>query len=232
MADDHIHLARLKKGDNTFEVVIDPDLAMEYRKGKDIPLLDVLKNDKIWFDAHKGQEASHERLKALFEIDNLDEIAKKIIKEGDIQLTAEYREKKRKEKLQKILGTIQQNGVDPKTNLPHPMNRIEAAFQEAKIKVDEHSSAEDQMPQILRKLQPILPIKFVTKRIEITLLAEVAMKVYGNLKDFGRIIKEDWQSDGSWIGVIEIPGGLEPELTDMLNSRCHCDVQTRVLETR
>ncbi|MGM5488895.1 MAG: ribosome assembly factor SBDS [Nanobdellota archaeon] len=227
-----MHLARLKKGENTFEVVVDPDLAMEYRNNGDVTLHDVLKSDKVWFDAKKGQEASHEKLQALFETDDLLAIAEQIIRKGDIQLSAEYREKKRQEKYSTVVSMIQRHGVDPRTNLPHPRNRVEAALEEAKVKIDEHKTAEEQIQDILRKLQPILPIKFVTKKIEIHLLAEFANKVYGTLMQFGKIVQDEWQSDGGWKGVIEIPGGLEPELYETLSKKCHCDVQTRVIETR
>ncbi|MFO7710986.1 MAG: ribosome assembly factor SBDS [Candidatus Woesearchaeota archaeon] len=227
-----MHLARLKKGENTFEVVVDPDLAMEFRKNKEISLREVLKNDKVWFDAKKGQEASHEKLQALFETDDTDTIVKEIILKGDIQLSTEYRERKRQEKYNSVVSLIQRHGVDPKTKIPHPRNRVEAALEEARVKIDEHQSAEEQIQGILRKLQPILPIKFVTKKIEIHLLAEFANKVYGTLMGFGKIVQEEWQSDGGWKGVIEIPGGLEPELYETLSKKCHCEVQTRVIETR
>ena len=58
---------------------------------------------------------------------------------------------------------IHRNGVDPKTKLPHPIQRLENAFEEAKIKIDERRSAEDQVKEILDKLRPVLPISFEKK---------------------------------------------------------------------
>lgn len=232
MADEQLHLARLKKGDMSFEVVIDPDLAMDMREGKEVQILDILKNDKVWFDAKKGQEASHERLEALFETDDMLEVAKEIVMKGDIQLTAEYREKVRTELRQKVLAIIQTNGSDPKTNLPHPMTRIEAAFEEAKVKIDDSKTAEDQIPDIIRKLQPVLPIKFVTKEIQVKIPGDVAGKAYGTVKQFGKIANEQWLNDGAWLGVVEIPGGLETEFREALNSVCHCEVEVKILQVK
>ena len=58
---------------------------------------------------------------------------------------------------------IHANGIDPKTNLPHPLQRIENALEEANVKIDEHKSEEKQVEEIVRKLQPILPIKFANR---------------------------------------------------------------------
>ena len=36
---------------------------------------------------------------------------------------------------------------------------------------------------------------------------------------FGIVEREEWQQDGSWIGLMEIPAGLITDLTNKLNSR-------------
>lgn len=229
MSDNNLHLARLKKGDNTFEVVIDPDLAMDFREGKDVQILDVMKNDKVWFDAKKGQEASHERLESLFETDDILKVAEIIIKEGDIQLTAEYRAKKRDELRKKILTMIQVFGIDPKTKLPHPMTRIEAAFDEGKIRIDENQTVERQIQDIVKKLRPILPIKIAVKEIQVKIPAESAGKAFGTVSKFGKILSENWMNDGSWLGIVEIPGGMETDFYDTINKVCKCEVEAKVL---
>ncbi len=227
-----LHLARLRKDQDTFEVVVDPDLAMELKEGKDMPLSDVLKSDIIFFDAKKGQEASAERLKAKFGTEDNNEIAKAIIKEGDIQLSAEFREKKREEKRKKIISIIHRNGIDPKTNLPHPQTRIENAIEEAKVRVDESKSVEHQVDKILKELKAILPIKFVLKEIEVKVPAEHAGRLYGNIISFGKVLRDSWQDDGSWDGVIEIPGGLETDFYDKVNSLASGNVEMKVIKIK
>jgi len=34
-----------------------------------------------------------------------------------------------------------------------------------------------------------------------------AVRAYGALKGYGTIKREEWRSDGSWYGVIEMPAG-------------------------
>ena len=55
------NLARLKKGGEHFEIVVDPDLAVSFKEGQDIPIKDILKGEKIFSDAKKGQLASEAR---------------------------------------------------------------------------------------------------------------------------------------------------------------------------
>ena len=52
------------------------------------------------------------------------------------------------------------------------------------------------------------------------------------VKNFGKMLKDEWLNDGSWLGVIEIPGGLETELYENLNNATKGEVETKVVKTR
>jgi ribosome maturation protein SDO1 len=45
----------------------------------------------------------------------------------------------------------------------------------------------------------------------------------------GQIINEEWQANGNWIGIIEIPGGLQDELREKLNKKTKGKVEIKVL---
>jgi ribosome maturation protein SDO1 len=224
----HLNLARLKRGGDTFEVVIDPDKAILYKEGKIESVSEVLHAEKVFFDAKKGQITSAEELEKVFNTANPLEVAAIILKEGEVQFTHEHREKKREEKRRKILEIIHINAIDPKTGLPHPLTRLENAFAEAKIHIDENKRAEDQVKDILDKLCPIIPIKFDIKIIDVRIPATYATKLYGIVKNYGKIKKEEWLNDGSWKVAIEIPAGLQNEFFDDLNARTHGSVDVKV----
>jgi ribosome maturation protein SDO1 len=216
-----INMAKLKKGGNNFEVAIDPDLAIEFKKGKSIEIREILKSENIFFDLNKGLIASEKAMKEIFNTDDLLKVAEIIINTGDIQLTSDYRNKLREEKRRKIINIIQKNGIDPRTNLPHPLQRIENAFEEAKIKVDEIKNAEDQIQEILKKLMPILPIKFQKKKLQIHIPAISAGKCYPILKNLSQMNQENWLNDGSFTAIVEIPAGLYEEFLDKINKVTH-----------
>lgn len=225
------NLARIKKGEDTFEIVIDPEQAALYKEGK-AEVRDVLKAEDIYADAKKGMLASEENLKARFDTDDALVIAKEILDRGEIQYTAEQRQKGIQEKYKQLVNYVHVHGVDPKTKIPHPVTRIENAFEEAKIRVDSHKSVEAQAQDALKKLRVIIPIKFVMKEISIKIPPENAGKAYGIIRGMGELKREEWLKDGSWQGIVVIPGGLEADLYEKINGATHGKAELKVLDTR
>ncbi len=227
-----MNLARLKHGGEVFELVVDADKAVDYRNGADVDIREVLKAEKIFTDASKGMVISDASMKRAFDTTDVLEVAKTILKKGEIQLTAEYRAKLREEKKRRIIEIIHRNGIDPRTNLPHPPQRIENAMLEAKVSVDEHKRAEDQVQDILKKIRTVLPVKFEVREIAVRIPAEYAAKSYSILKNFGTMLKDEWQNDGSLIAVIEMPAGLQQGFFDALNSITHGNAETKIVRTK
>ena len=225
-----INLARLKKGGQNFEINIDPDLAISFKKGNDVDIVDILKSEEIFFDSKEGELASETIMESLFGTKKTLEVAKIILDKGEIQLTAEYRNKLREQKKKKLTNIIHRNAIDPKTGNPHPMQRIENAFEEVKIKINEYESAEDQVQDVVKKLQVVLPIKFDHKKIEIKIDAAHAHVVYELTKKYGVLKENNWLGDGSWYGIIEIPAGLQNEFFEDINKVTHGSVIMKVLD--
>jgi len=219
-----LNLARLKKADNIFEINVDPDLAIKFKKGSPLDIREVVKAEQIFSDAKKGELAPETKLNEFFHTTNPLKIAEIIIKEGEIQLTSEYRSQQREQKKRKLIEIIHKNAIDPTTNLPHPLTRIENAFQEAKINLDEYKSAEEQLETILTRLRPILPLKFEQAKLTLQIPPTYAPKLYSLVQKNSKILKETWNSDGSWTATVEIPAGLKPEFIDKLNSSTHGEI--------
>jgi len=185
-----INVARLKTHGENFEIVVDPDLAVDFKHGKEVEIRELLKAEEIFVDANKGLHAGEGELNNIFNTTDVLEIAKKILDDGEIQLTAEHRDKVRADKRKRIINIIHVNGIDPKTKLPHPVQRLENAFAEGKIHIDEFKKAEDQVTEIVKQLTPILPIRFAKKSIQLIVPSEHATKLYGRIQNFGQIKKK------------------------------------------
>ena len=71
----------------------------------------------------------------------------------------------------------------------------------------------------MKLLRPLLPIRFEKSRIAIKLKGEDYGKCYDDLVHYGIVEREEWTADGSWVGLMEIPAGLVPELTEKLKNR-------------
>jgi len=224
------NLAKLKKGGQNFEVAVDADLAIAFKNGRDVDLKDIIRSDNIFSDVKKGIFAHENEMKDIFNTTDTNQVATIILKEGEIQLTQEHRNKLREEKRKKIVEIIRKNGIDPKSRLPHPPVRIENAMAEAKVAINEFKSAEEQIEEIIHKLRPVLPISFEKRKIEIKISSEHAGKAYGTVSQFAKPQKEEWKDDGSYVCVVEIPAGLESDLYEKINNMTHGTAQTKVLE--
>ncbi len=226
------NLAKLRKGGQVFELNIDPDQAIAFKEGKISDIKSILKAEHIYLDAKKGELAPEHLIKSIFQTDDPLKVAETILKEGEIQLTAEYRERLREEKKRKIIDLIHRNGVDPRTHLPHPTTRIEAALEEAKVKIDDFKKAEDQLQNIIKQIRPILPINFEIKEIAVKISPNYAAKSYSTVTQFGKILRDGWQTDGSWVVVVDIPAGLQNDFFDKLNELTHGEVETKILKVK
>ena len=222
-------IARLKKEGKNFEILVDCDKALLFKEGKG-SLDDVLATEEIYEDVKKGMRAS--QLKKFFWSDENKAIAKIIIEQGEIQLTAEHMKKLREEKRKQIIGIIQRNAVDPKTDLPHPMNRIQYALEEAKVNIDYAKSAEMQVGNIVSKIREILPLKYEIREIELKIPAQYSGKSFSILKQFGKVLENNFGNDGSLSAVVEVPAGMQIELFDELNKLCHGQIESKVVRSK
>ena len=223
-------IARLKKGEEHFEVLVDPYAAADLIDGKEIDIIQSLAIDAIFKDSKKGTHATGESLKEKFGTDDIAEVAKQIILSGNIQLTTEQRNKMQKNKKNRIIETIARNAMDPKTKAPHPRQRIELAMEEAKVHVDPFKPVSEQVKTIIDALRPLLPISMEHVRISVKIPAEHIGKAYGVVRNYGALEREDWQSDGSWIGIIKIPAGMQTDFYDKLNDVTKGNISTKILK--
>ncbi len=223
-------LARLEKQGMRFEIIVDPKLAWAFKQGEEIELSDVLRSEIIFEDALRSKKSPLEALEAVFETTDEIEIAKQILMEGSLQLTTEQRREMLEKRLRQVIDIIVRNCINPKTGLPHPPTRIETAIEEAKITVDSTRSAEEQVRDIVKALQPILPIRMEIQQIAIKIPSDFAAKAYGVVDRFARITKDEWQKDGSWIAIVEVPGGLRGDLFDALNTLTRGRAEIKILK--
>ncbi len=222
-------IARLSTHGTEFEVLVDPDLTLDYRAGEEIDIREILAAEKIFKDSSKGEKASEEMMEEIFGTSDPIEVAKKVIKEGEIQVTTRQRQEMRKKRRKQIISLITRRAVDPQSGTPHPPRRIENALDQAKINVDAFKSAEEQLPEIVKALRPILPLSFETRVIVVKVPPEYGAKAYQLVSDFADLKEDRWLDDGSWAAKVEIPAGLQEEFFEKINNLTHGEIETEVI---
>ena len=215
---DKFTVARLTLDGDKFELLVKPDPALEYKLGKRADISGVLVSDEIYSDANKGSRTSSEKMMKHFKTTDASEVAKQILARGELNLTTDQRRKMVEEKKKQIVQFINKSFVDPKTHLPHPIIRIEAAMDEARVIIDPFKKADDQIKAVVEALRKILPLKSETTKLTVTVPPQFAAQSYSVLKSTGDLKGEEWLADGSLRAVLEMNASLKGQFLDRLGS--------------
>jgi ribosome maturation protein SDO1 len=222
--------ARYVRGGEHFEVLVDPDKALLIREERDSDIEGALVVEEIFKHASRGDKASEEGLKKIFGTVDTIEVAERIIKEGEIHLTSEQRRRIQEHKRKQVVNIIVRNAVNPQTGSPHPPARIEKAMEEAKVNIDPFKNVDELVGIAMKAIRPIIPIRFEEIDIAVKIPADYTSKSYGEIQNFGNIVKEGWQKDGSWIGVVKFPAGLQNDFYELVNRLTKGEAETRIVK--
>ena len=201
-----------------FEILVNPDPALNFKLGKQIEPSQVFVADEVFSDSTKGLRVGTEKLRKHFGTEDPARAAVEVLKRGELQLTQEQRKRLLEDKRRSIVAMISKNFVDPRTSLPHPPIRIEQAMQEARISVDPFQDAREQMKTVVEDIRSILPLKSERVKLLVKVSPQYSGQTIGVLKNFGEILKEEWGADGTLSAIVEIPAGSQPGLLEKLGS--------------
>ena len=213
-----VTLVRYSFEGEKFEIMVKPDLALDYKLGKKKDISVVLVSDEIYTDSGKGTRPSTEKLFRAFKTEDPTAIAEIIMQKGDLNLTTDQRRKMMEDKKKQIVTYIAKTYVDPKTHLPHPPLRIEQAMKDARVSVDPQKNVDEQVKDIVEQLRSIIALKTESLQLEIIIPAQFASQSYAVLKSVGSLKSEEWQNNGSLKAILEIPAAARPNVIDRLGS--------------
>ncbi|MFP3172239.1 MAG: ribosome assembly factor SBDS [Acidilobus sp.] len=211
-----------------FEILVKPDEAFKFKEGEKVSISDVLWSDTIYKDVRRGLKASPDTIRKAFGTDDINAIAERILKEGQIQITEEERRRIIEMKRRQIITYIARNAVDPKSGSPIPEQRIENLFEELRIGVDPFKPVEQQALEAIKRLAMMIPIKVARALIEVTIPPEYAGRAVGEVKRLGDVKRTTWLDDGSLKVELEIPAGMQLEVIDKIQGLARGQAQVNV----
>ena len=223
--------ARLESHGQRFEVLVDPDAALEIKRGEfEDDLEDVIAAEDVFEDASRGDRPPEDALEEVFGTTEPMEIIPQVITDGEIQITAEQRREMQEQKHKQLVQHITRNAVNPQMDdAPHPPERIESALEEAGFKIDPMEPVENQVDEALDLLRPVIPIRFDEMTVAVQIPAEHAGSAQAQIRQFGDLEREEWQADGSWVGVITFPAGMQNEFYSVANEHSNGEAETRII---
>jgi ribosome maturation protein SDO1 len=215
---DKFTVVRLILDGDKFELLVKPDPALEFKMGKRSDISSVLVSDEIYSDANKGSRVSSEKMMKSFKTVDSVEVAKQILARGELNLTTDQRRKMVEEKKKQIVQFINKSFVDPKTHLPHPIMRIEAAMEEVRVQIDPFKRVEDQSKTIVDALRRILPLRSETIKLIVIVPPQFVAQSYNVLKSMGDLRTEDWLADGSLKATLEMNASIRGQFLDRIGT--------------
>ena len=224
--------ARLESHGQRFEVLVDPDAALAIKREEfDGDLEDVIAAEDVFEDASSGDRPPETALEDVFETTDPLEIIPEVIRRGEIQITAEQRREMQEQKHNQLVTEIARNAVNPQMDdAPHPPERIERALEEAGFKIDPMEPVGSQVDDALDALRPVIPIRFDEVVMAAQIPADYAGSAQAQIRQFGDLEREEWQSDGSWVGVLRFPAGLQNDFYDLVNEQTSGEAETRIIK--
>jgi len=224
--------ARLESHGQRFEVLVDPDAALEIKRGEfDGELEDVIAAEDVFEDAERGDRPPEDMLEEVFETTDPMEIIPEVIKQGEIQITADQRREMQEQKHKQLVQRITRNAVNPQMDdAPHPPERIESALEETDFRIDPMEPVETQVDDALDALRPVIPIRFDEITVAVQVPADYAGSAQAKIRTFGELEREEWQADGSWVGVLTFPAGMQNDFYDVVNEHTSGEAETRIIK--
>jgi ribosome maturation protein SDO1 len=229
---DRAVVARLESHGDRFEVLVDPDLAVQIRHGEKVEIEDAVAAIFIFENASRGEKSPDEALEKAFQTTDFKTIAERIILKGEIHLTSEQRRALIEDKRHQVVTFIARHAINPQTGLPHPPKRIEMAMEEARVTIDPFHPLNVVVEETMKALRPLIPIRFEEVRVAIRIPPDHAARAYGEIDRAAHIEQQEWQKDGSWICVVKIPGGMQADLEGLVKKVSRGTGEMRVLKER
>lgn len=214
-------VARIRKGSKHYEILVDENEALKVKKND--PKADITQavlTEAIFHSVKSGEQAATDELEISFGTSDVLEVAKQIIKLGELERSTESMHAEQDKKYKQVVDFLSKNAVSPEGR-PYTSDRIMKSLAEAHVNV-KNKAIESQIGEIMDQLAKVLPIKIERKKVKLIVPAVHTGKAYGVLKEF--LVSETWLSNGDLEAIIEIPTAMIFDFYDKINSATHGSV--------
>jgi len=214
-----ITLARLDVRGNHFEVLVDPQRALDYKLKRTQWSDKIMKFDDVFRDYKKGERASRDSLLKAFSTVDPHKICKVILDDGELQVPSHMRRKLLEEKKKSIMVLISRVSIDPQTNTPIPLLRVEQAFDKMSMPIDSSKDAVDQLKPILKEMKRVLPIKVKEADIEVEFPPDLMGHVRGYLESVGDMVIQPRRKGDLMTMTVKVPEATRTDVVQKMAKR-------------
>lgn len=226
------NLLKYEKFGNKFEIIIDPDKAVEIIRNGDIKnieeVTEMLKAQEIFKNSKTGARANQKDIIETFGTDDVIEVAIFMLENGEVQLNSEYRKIIAEQRYSQLIFELNKICTDAQTGYPIPVSRIENALKEGKFSINLYQKQEDQIKEALTCLSNQLNISYGTVEIEITVSSENIKLLKNAIPQIINEAKHNWLSDGFLQLKINLPKGKLNAVKNKINSINNKEIKIKI----
>ena len=217
-------IARIKKMGKDFEVMVDLDNALKFKKG--LSTFIEAESNRVFSDSKRGLSAPNSDLMTAFGTDDVSAITQVIVKKGEILVTQEHRDEEKEKKMKQVVDIIVRSATD-QNGRPYTPDKIKSSLEQAHVNI-KNVPAENQIKEIIMELSKIIPIRIETKTFEVTIPAIYTGQAYSIISPYKE--EERWLDNGDLRANVAVSGAMILPFFDKLNSITHGSAQTKEIK--
>ncbi|CAN6672535.1 ribosome maturation protein Sdo1p [Trichomonascus vanleenenianus] len=228
----NVSLVRMRKGKKRFEIACYQNKVVDWRKGVEKDLDEVLQIPQVFLNVSKGQVANNDELKAAFGTTNQDEIILQILKKGELQVGNKERQAKADQAKAEVLHIIADKCINPTNKRPYPASIIEKTLHELSFNVNANKPPKTQALEGIKLLvsKQVIPIARARMKVRVTAPSKDAKKYSDKVKALAvEVDDEDWSEEWELIAFID-PGSFK-QLDELVRNEGKGKANVELLET-
>ncbi|ELP95326.1 hypothetical protein EIN_217910 [Entamoeba invadens IP1] len=168
-------------------------------------------SDEIYMAPHQKGTLSKptDLAKAFPGLKGTEAILQFMAEKGEIQFTTEERKQQTEEKKKRLIEYVHMYYVDPTTDKPHPVVRINNAFEAMHLAIDPDAPMEKEIKEIEKKINAVLPMKRVEMEIVVTIPENYCKVADPVLKKSGKVAGMNEGGSDRVYRVTIVPGDFD-----------------------
>mmetsp|Transcript_6857 Transcript_6857/g.9785 ORF Transcript_6857/g.9785 Transcript_6857/m.9785 type:complete len:389 (+) Transcript_6857:144-1310(+) len=223
----NVAIVRLKTHGKRFEIAAYKNKVMNWREGIEKDINEVLQVITVFTNVSKGEVAKDKDLKAAFNSIDQEEICRKILKSGDLQVSDRERELQIETIFRDVVQFVVERCIHPQSGRQHTPSAVENALKTIGFSVNPEIAAKRQALKAIEALCNDIPESFARAKMRLriscpdTLRSEVREHIVNNVD--GKIEEDQAGGEGSLASFTFVCGPNHYRDLDRLCTVTHKD---------
>ncbi|MES1910118.1 MAG: hypothetical protein MHM6MM_002773 [Cercozoa sp. M6MM] len=195
----NVSIVRLRRNGVKLELACYPNKVMDYRKGKEDDIDEVVHTHSIFLDVKRGKMASSDKIQKALGFDDPELALRIILEEGKLQVAQRERESELAAHTKEVCQIVVRRSVNLDTGRPFPLEIVQTAAEDIHFPFAPNKPAKAQALALMKALQEAgdLPLERARLRVRVSVPRKHAKAVRTAATELLEIEDEEWTE--SWI---------------------------------